>query len=145
MFASSRAATPTRISPLKSVGLAGQVQRRWLTDDLKSKLEKVVKENDIVVFMKGTKNAPQCGFSKRVVDILNVTGAEYQTINVLADADVREGIKAYSSWPTIPQVYVKGEFVGGSDILFTMLQNGELEALFEKEGLIEPMKEEEKK
>ncbi|KAJ3095394.1 monothiol glutaredoxin grx5 [Phlyctochytrium planicorne] len=88
--------------------------------------------------MKGTRHAPQCGFSKAVIDILNSSGVEYKTVNVLADEEVRSGIKEYSSWPTIPQVYVKGEFVGGCDIMMSMAKSGELEKLLVKEGLVAP-------
>jgi monothiol glutaredoxin len=96
-------------------------------DQVQSWIEEQVKGNDVVVFMKGTKDVPQCGFSGRVAQILNYLGVNYRDINVLEDMSVREGIKAYSSWPTIPQVYVKGEFIGGCDIVTEMFQSGELE------------------
>ena len=85
-----------------------------------------VTSNDVVLFMKGTPDFPQCGFSGQVVQILNHVGVPYKGINVLADAEIREGIKAYSNWPTIPQLYVKGEFIGGCDIVREMFQSGEL-------------------
>ncbi|MEO7276934.1 MAG: Grx4 family monothiol glutaredoxin [Sphingomicrobium sp.] len=87
----------------------------------------IVKADDIVLFMKGTPLFPQCGFSSRAVAILNHLGAEYQTVDVLQDPEVRQGIKAFSDWPTIPQLYVRGEFVGGSDIMMEMYESGELQ------------------
>jgi len=90
------------------------------------KIEDYVKGNRIVLFMKGTKDFPQCGFSGRAVQILQNLGAEFQDVNVLEDNEVREGIKEYSDWPTIPQLYIDGEFVGGSDLMLEMYQNGEL-------------------
>ncbi|KAJ3076729.1 hypothetical protein HDU98_000608 [Podochytrium sp. JEL0797] len=109
---------------------------RCLSDDLKARLDKAVNGHDILVFMKGTKEAPQCGFSRAVVQIMNAQGVKYNTVNVLADESVRNGIKEYSSWPTIPQVYVKGEFVGGCDIVTSMFKSGDLtRMLVEKELL----------
>jgi monothiol glutaredoxin len=90
------------------------------------KIEDYVNGNRIVLFMKGTKDFPQCGFSGRAVQILQNLGAEFQDVNVLEDNEVREGIKEYSDWPTIPQLYIDGEFVGGSDLMLEMYQNGEL-------------------
>ncbi|KAI8828438.1 monothiol glutaredoxin-5 [Chytridium lagenaria] len=122
------------------------VWRRWLSDDLRAKIDKAVNATPVLVFMKGTRQAPQCGFSKAVVDILNNEGVDYKTVNVLADEEVRTGIKEYTSWPTIPQVFVKGEFVGGCDILMSMFKSGELEKMLVKEGLIpEPVAEAEVK
>jgi monothiol glutaredoxin len=86
-----------------------------------------VKSNDVVLFMKGTPQFPQCGFSGQVVQILDYIGVDYKGINVLADGDIRDGIKEYSNWPTIPQLYVKGEFIGGCDIVREMFQAGELQ------------------
>ena len=97
-------------------------------------IDKAVKSNDVVLFMKGTPTFPQCGFSSVVVQVLDYLGVEYVSNNVLENMAVREGIKAYSNWPTIPQLYVKGEFVGGCDILVEMLQNGELKRLVEQAG-----------
>jgi monothiol glutaredoxin len=98
-------------------------------------IKDTVTKNDVVLFMKGTKEMPQCGFSSRVAGVLNFMGVEYQDVNVLADADIRQGIKDYSDWPTIPQLYVKGEFVGGCDIITEMTISGELDTLFEANGV----------
>ena len=98
-------------------------------------IKTTVTENDVVLFMKGTKTMPQCGFSSRVAGVLNFMGVEYQDINVLADDDIRQGIKDYSDWPTIPQLYVKGEFIGGCDIITEMTLSGELDQLFEEKGV----------
>ncbi|GKY87970.1 Grx4 family monothiol glutaredoxin [Sinisalibacter aestuarii] len=94
-----------------------------------------VTTNDVVLFMKGTKEMPQCGFSSRVAGVLTFMGVEYKDVNVLADEQVRQGIKDFSDWPTIPQLYVKGEFVGGSDIVTEMTLSGELDQLFEDKGV----------
>src|ERR1700682_3596777 len=94
-----------------------------------------VKGNDVVVFMKGTPQAPMCGFSGQVVQILDYLGVPYKGINVLESDDLRQGIKAYAQWPTIPQLYVKGEFVGGCDIIREMFQAGELQQLFADKGV----------
>lgn len=91
-------------------------------------IKETVSNNRVVLFMKGTPQFPQCGFSSRAVQILEACGTGYETVNVLSDMEVREGIKRYSNWPTIPQVYIDGEFVGGSDILLSMYQNGELQS-----------------
>ena len=98
-------------------------------------IDNEVKNNDVVLFMKGTPQFPQCGFSGQVVQILDYVGVDYKGINVLADADLRQGIKDYSNWPTIPQLYVKGEFVGGCDIVREMLEAGELTAMFDEKGV----------
>ena len=90
-------------------------------------IEQTVCSNKVVLFMKGTPQFPQCGFSSRAVQILEACNTEFAAVNVLASMDIREGIKRYSNWPTIPQVYINGEFVGGSDILLSMYQNGELQ------------------
>ena len=95
--------------------------------DVEDRIKETVTNNRVVLFMKGTPQFPQCGFSSRAIQILEACGTEYETVNVLSDMDVREGIKRYSNWPTIPQVYINGEFVGGSDILLSMYQNGELQ------------------
>jgi monothiol glutaredoxin len=102
-----------------------------MTPDLKEKIEQLLKENKIFVFMKGSKLMPQCGFSNNVVQILNTLGVPYETIDVLADWEIRQGIKEYSNWPTIPQVYINGEFIGGSDIMIELYQNGELQEMVE--------------
>jgi len=98
-------------------------------------IKTTVTENDVVLFMKGTSTMPQCGFSSKVAGVLNYMGVEYADVNVLADENVRSGIKEYSDWPTIPQLYVKGEFVGGCDIITEMTLSGELDELFAKEGV----------
>jgi monothiol glutaredoxin len=97
--------------------------------DAKSRIDELVKSNDIVLFMKGTPLFPQCGFSSRAVTILDRLGVKYETVDVLQDPEVRAGIKEYSDWPTVPQLYVKGEFVGGSDIMMEMFESGELQDL----------------
>ena len=94
--------------------------------DTRSRIDQLIKANSILVFMKGNKLMPQCGFSNNVVQILNSLGMHFETFDVLSDMEIREGIKEYSNWPTIPQVYVKGEFLGGSDILIEMYNSGEL-------------------
>lgn len=100
------------------------------------RIEGYVKKDDVVLFMKGTPIFPQCGFSSVVSQVLQHLGVDYESYNVLEDMDIREGIKAYSEWPTIPQLYVKGEFVGGCDIIKEMFEEGELQALFKDKGLI---------
>ena len=96
-------------------------------NDIKKTIQDTLDQNRVVLFMKGTKNFPQCGFSARVVEILKKCGAEFKDVNVLADPNLRQGIKEFSQWPTIPQVYIDGKFVGGSDILMEMFQSGELQ------------------
>lgn len=103
--------------------------------DVKTQIDETVKSNDVVLYMKGTKEMPQCGFSSRVAGVLNYMGVEYTDVNVLADEEVRQGIKDYSDWPTVPQLYVKGEFVGGCDIITEMTLSGELDTLFDKNGV----------
>lgn len=98
-------------------------------------IDSEVKKNPVVLFMKGTPDFPQCGFSGQVVQILNYLGLDYKGINVLADDDLRQGIKEYSDWPTIPQLYVKGEFVGGCDIVRDMFQQGELQSFLSEKGV----------
>jgi monothiol glutaredoxin len=98
-------------------------------------IRKAVASNDVVLFMKGNKNFPQCGFSAQVVQILGHVGVDYKDINVLEDMGIREGIKTFSQWPTIPQLYVKGEFVGGCDIIREMFQQGELTQLLDEKGV----------
>jgi monothiol glutaredoxin len=97
--------------------------------DAHARLDEIVNSNDVVLFMKGTALFPQCGFSSRAVAILDHLGVAFETVDVLQDPDIRQGIKAYSDWPTIPQLYVKGEFVGGSDIMMEMYEAGELQQL----------------
>ena len=103
--------------------------------DAQSEIDRTVKANDVVLFMKGTKSMPQCGFSSKVAGVLNYIGVDYADVNVLADEGIRQGIKDYSDWPTIPQLYVKGEFVGGCDIVTEMTLSGELDDLLEKNGV----------
>lgn len=102
-----------------------------MTPEVKTKIEKLVNDNKIMVFMKGSKLMPQCGFSNNVVQILNTLGVPYETVDILAEQDVRQGIKEYSNWPTIPQIYINGEFVGGSDIAIELYQSGELQQMVE--------------
>ena len=97
--------------------------------DTNERISKIVNEHDVVLFMKGTPLFPQCGFSSRAVAILEHCGVDFDSVDVLQDMDIRQGIKAYSDWPTIPQLYVKGEFVGGSDIMMEMYEAGELQQL----------------
>lgn len=98
-----------------------------MTPEVKERIDNLVKENKILVFMKGNKLMPQCGFSNTVVQIFSTLGVPFETVDVLADNDIREGIKEYSSWPTIPQVYINGEFVGGCDILIELYQKEKLQ------------------
>ena len=97
-----------------------------MDSNTRNRLEALINSSPIMVFMKGTKLMPQCGFSNNVVQILTALGVSYETFDVLSDMEIREGIKDYSNWPTIPQVYVKGEFIGGSDILIELYNSGEL-------------------
>ena len=97
--------------------------------DAEGRIGEIVKNNEIVLFMKGTPLFPQCGFSSRAVTILEHLGSPFETVDVLQDPEIRQGIKEYSDWPTIPQLYVKGEFVGGSDIMMEMFKSGELQQL----------------
>ena len=103
--------------------------------DASTRIEQVVKNNDIVLFMKGSALFPQCGFSSRAVAILDHLGVPFETVDVLQDPEIREGVKEYSDWPTVPQLYVKGEFVGGSDIMMEMFEAGELQALLEEKQI----------
>ena len=106
-------------------------------DATQEAIRKAVTENDVVLFMKGTPTFPQCGFSSVAARVLDHVGVEYAAVNVLEDHAVREGIKVYSDWPTIPQLYVKGEFVGGCDIIKEMFEAGELQQLLKEKGLVE--------
>ena len=100
-----------------------------------TQIKETITSNDVVLFMKGTKAMPQCGFSSRVAGVLNYMGVEFADVNVLADEALRQGVKDFSDWPTIPQLYVKGEFVGGCDIITEMTLSGELDALFAENGV----------
>ncbi|MEM8959440.1 MAG: Grx4 family monothiol glutaredoxin [Pseudomonadota bacterium] len=102
-----------------------------MTTTVEEQIKDTVTTNDVVLFMKGTKTMPQCGFSSRVAGVLNYMGVEFADVNVLADDALRQGIKDYSDWPTVPQLYVKGEFVGGCDIITEMTLSGELDQLLE--------------
>ena len=102
-----------------------------MTDPTQARIDALVKANDVVLFMKGTTLFPQCGFSSRAVAILDHLGVPFETVDVLADQDIRGGIKHYSDWPTIPQLYIRGEFVGGSDIMMEMFESGELKQMVE--------------
>ncbi|MEM9273959.1 MAG: Grx4 family monothiol glutaredoxin [Cyanobacteria bacterium P01_F01_bin.143] len=102
-----------------------------MTPELKAKLDKLVADNKVLIFMKGSKLMPQCGFSNNVVQIFNTLGVDFKAVDVLADPEIRQGIKEYSNWPTIPQIYVNGEFVGGSDIAIDMYKSGELQEIVE--------------
>ena len=103
--------------------------------DITARIQSEIDANPVMLYMKGNAMFPQCGFSARVVQILTHVGVPFQTANVLEDAELREGIKTFSNWPTIPQLYVKGEFVGGCDIVTEMFQNGELQKLFADNGI----------
>ncbi|MGE4411637.1 MAG: Grx4 family monothiol glutaredoxin [Sphingobium sp.] len=106
-----------------------------MSDQVQSRIAHIVGDNDVVLFMKGTPLFPQCGFSSRAIAILENLGVDYETVDVLQDQEVRQGIKAFSDWPTIPQLYVKGEFVGGSDIMMEMYEAGELHQMLADKGV----------
>jgi monothiol glutaredoxin len=106
-----------------------------MTDDTQARLQELVSSNDVLLFMKGTPLFPQCGFSSRAIAILDRLGVDYESVDVLQDQNIRQGIKAFSDWPTIPQLYVKGEFVGGSDIMMEMYESGELGELMADKGV----------
>ncbi|KAI8808311.1 thioredoxin-like protein [Cladochytrium replicatum] len=130
-----RAAIPrpgaTRVLPMITI------QRRLLSEDLRARIEQDVKGNNMIVYIKGTPDAPQCGFSRAVVQMLQAEGVRaYAYINILENEEMRSGLKEYSQWPTFPQVYVKGEFVGGCDIVMGMSKSGELTTLLKKEGIV---------
>ncbi|ORX33790.1 thioredoxin-like protein [Kockovaella imperatae] len=135
-----------RSLPSRQVNRATSVlaQRRWLSEEARRQIDSHVKEADVVVFMKGTPDHPECGFSRAVAQILDVQGVpreKMKTFNILQDAELRTNIKEYSEWPTIPQVYVKGEFVGGADIMYSMHKDGSLEKMLVKEEIIEELPE----
>ena len=106
-----------------------------MTDDAQARIAEIVAKSDVLLFMKGSPLFPQCGFSSRAVAILNHLGADFESVDVLQDQGIRQGIKAFSDWPTIPQLYVKGEFIGGSDIMMEMYESGELAQLFQEQGV----------
>ncbi|HTG38840.1 Grx4 family monothiol glutaredoxin [Sphingomonas sp.] len=105
-----------------------------MTDDVHNRIREIVDANNVVLFMKGSPLFPQCGFSSRAVAILNHLNSEFASVDVLQDQGIRQGIKAFSDWPTIPQLYVRGEFVGGSDIMMEMYESGELQTLLNETG-----------
>lgn len=106
-----------------------------MTDETQAHIQSIVDSNDVLLFMKGTPLFPQCGFSNRAVSILSHLGVAFESVDVLQDQAVRQGIKEFSDWPTIPQLYVKGEFIGGSDIMMEMYESGELAQLLEEKGV----------
>ena len=104
-------------------------------EDINEKIDKIIASDDIILFMKGTPDFPQCGFSANVVGILNYLGVKFQSFNVLEDLELREGIKSFSDWPTIPQIYIKKEFIGGFDILKDLTESGEIEGILSNKGI----------
>ncbi len=106
-----------------------------MTTDVANQISETISANDVVLYMKGTKSMPQCGFSSRVAGVLNFMGVDFADVNVLEDDAIRQGIKDFSDWPTVPQLYVKGEFVGGCDIVTEMTLSGELDQLFDDKGV----------
>jgi len=102
-----------------------------MTPETKARIDQLVQNNKVLVFMKGNKLMPQCGFSNNVIQILNILGVSYETVDILQDQELRQGVKEYSDWPTIPQVYINGEFIGGSDIMLELYQKGELQQIVE--------------
>jgi monothiol glutaredoxin len=124
---------PLSMDPNLSIWTVGPEQEKTMSAE--ATIRDTIEKNDVVLFMKGTKMMPQCGFSSRVAGVLNFMGVEFADVNVLADADIRQGIKDFSDWPTIPQLYVKGEFVGGCDIVTEMTLSGELDQLLEAKGV----------
>ena len=106
-----------------------------MEQDTKEKIENIINDNEVLLFMKGTPVMPQCGFSAAVVGVLSHMGIKFNSVNVLEDPEIREGIKEFSDWPTIPQLYVKKEFVGGCDIIKEMFENGELKKVLEDKGI----------
>ncbi|KAF7798566.1 hypothetical protein EIP86_009788 [Pleurotus ostreatoroseus] len=132
--------SPLRVAPTFTPRTLA-VARRFITDEARSKIQQAITSTPVVLFMKGTPDAPQCGFSRAAIQVLEIQGVppeKLKTYNVLEDAELRSSIKEFSEWPTIPQVYVNGEFVGGCDILINMHQSGELEQLFVKNGIVPP-------
>ena len=105
------------------------------TTEISTQIQDTISSNDVVLYMKGTKEMPQCGFSSRVAGVLNYMGVSFKDVNVLADEAIRQGIKDFSDWPTVPQLYVKGEFVGGCDIITEMTLSGELDTMFDENGV----------
>ena len=108
-----------------------------LSDEMKARLEKDVSENKVVLYMKGTQDFPMCGFSARAAQVLKAAKVKFADFNILEDDDLRQGLKVFSEWPTFPQCYIKGEFIGGSDIMMEMYESGELAQLFEEQGVVQ--------
>jgi monothiol glutaredoxin len=106
-----------------------------MTETAKDRIAKTVSENDVVLYMKGNPTFPQCGFSSTVVQILDYLGTEYHSVNVLEDDEIRQGVKDYNNWPTVPQIFVKGEFIGGCDIVKEMFETGELKAFLTEKNV----------
>ena len=104
--------------------------------EIREKIQNLINENDVCLFMKGTPDSPQCGFSMAVSNVLKHLNVKFKGVNVLEDQNIRQGIKDFSDWPTIPQLYVKGEFIGGCDIVKELFEKGELKSLFEKKNLL---------
>ena len=104
--------------------------------DISQKIQETISSNDVVLYMKGSKDMPQCGFSATVAHVLSQLGVEFHDVDILRDAEIRQGIKEFSDWPTIPQLYIKGEFIGGCDIVKEMFQSGELKELLKEKGII---------
>jgi monothiol glutaredoxin len=102
-----------------------------MTPETKDRIDQLIQNNKVLVFMKGNKLMPQCGFSNNVIQILNILGVSYETVDILEDQELRQAVKEYSNWPTIPQVYINGEFIGGSDIMIELYHNGELQQIVE--------------
>jgi monothiol glutaredoxin len=124
------------LTPLRSPDLEpGRTKGTVKMSDINNWIDEAVKGADVVLFMKGTKQFPQCGFSGQLVQILSYLGVDFQDVNVLVSDELRQGIKEYSNWPTIPQLYVKGEFVGGCDIVREMFESGEITALLSEKGV----------
>ena len=123
------------LTPARKAMPQGAMPRRKENMSIEQFIDNEVKSNDVVLFMKGTPQFPQCGFSGQVVQILDHVGVGYKGLNVLESADLRDGIKTYSNWPTIPQLYVKGEFVGGCDIIREMFETGELKEMLDEKGI----------
>ncbi|GJJ11197.1 hypothetical protein Clacol_005429 [Clathrus columnatus] len=143
MYSSMRLfARPARLPRVLSPNFPTYASRRFLSQEAREQISKAVKADPVVVFMKGTPDSPQCGFSRAVVQILDLQGVpveKLKTYNVLEDSELRNGIKEFSDWPTIPQVYVDGDFVGGCDIIMGMHQSGELEKLLEQHNILPPL------
>ncbi|RXW17094.1 hypothetical protein EST38_g8761 [Candolleomyces aberdarensis] len=142
---SLRLLRPTTASSASSLARGRLTAYRYLSTEAKTKIQKAIEAKPVVLFMKGTPESPSCGFSRAVVQVLDlhgVTPEKMDTYNVLADAQLRSAIKEYSEWPTIPQIYINGEFIGGCDILLGMHQSGELETLLENNNIIPKIPEE---